>query len=126
MTADCHATPYTWHADLLNERLIKVVRAPNAQVHHIHAGRHSIIEGVQKPGGVGDLHSKSPCCRLPSKASKAVQERELDAPGAGGWNYACDTMQRFPLVPTTAAQVLGQNGTGFSGLMSIMRSVAVP
>ena len=42
---------------LLNKGLIQVVWSPNTQVHHIHASSHSVIEGIQKPRGVGHLHS---------------------------------------------------------------------
>ena len=42
---------------LFHEGLIQVVRPSNAEVDNIHTGCHGIVEGVQKPGGIGHLQS---------------------------------------------------------------------
>ena len=44
--------------DLLDKGLIQVVRPTNAEVDHIHASGHCIIEGIQKPGCVRYLHTR--------------------------------------------------------------------
>ena len=42
---------------LFHEGLIQVVGPSNTEVDNIHTGCHGIVEGVQKPGGIGHLQS---------------------------------------------------------------------
>jgi hypothetical protein len=45
------------HRYLFHKGLIQIVGPSNAEVDNIHPCRHGIVEGVQKPGGIGHLHS---------------------------------------------------------------------
>ena len=42
---------------LFHKGLIQVVGPSNTEVDNIHPGRHGVVEGVQKPGGIRHLHS---------------------------------------------------------------------
>ena len=55
-------TVHVYNTDLLNKGLVEEVRASNAEIQDVDFLQDGIVEGVQKPGGVGDLvigeHSK--------------------------------------------------------------------
>jgi hypothetical protein len=42
---------------LFHKGLIQIVGPSNTEVDNIHPGRHGVVEGVQKPGGIRHLHS---------------------------------------------------------------------
>ena len=47
-----------FYTDFIDKRLIQEIRPSYAEIEHIYFLQNSIVEGIQKPRGVGDLLEK--------------------------------------------------------------------